>query len=281
MFDVHISCIVVVKNRTDRIRTCLESWYKAKQIKEVVMVDWGSDVPVVEDAYVADHLGDKLKVVRVQGEHHLHRCKALNLSSRYTDGNNKQLLRIDIDYVLQDASWLQQVPCNVKGMMPNVFIATVSAATPDLGGLVLMNKVDFLGYNENMLPMWGHEDTDLIQRTAQSGVRLQSFTSAADYIWHMPHADAWRLVHGDTAALPAADLHNGAWKDVAIAANKCIAKQSPHWTEAAYNILEHKPYYTVVQQVTPDAAGVPAQPAVVISACDHDQIDERDEMPCV
>jgi glycosyltransferase involved in cell wall biosynthesis len=285
MSHAQISCIVPVKNRTDRIKPCLESWYEAEEIREVVVVDWGSDVPIVEDEYVRRNLGKKLKVIRVEGEQYFDRCKALNLAYRYTDSNNMLLLRIDVDYVLKDKSWLQHVQYNATGMLANHFIATISAATPYLAGLILVNKCDFEpGYNENLLAMWGHEDTDLIRRIEESGVRMQAFTSATDYIFHVPHGDEMRLRHADVNELgkhvSAEDLKTDKWKDVAMALNKTIAKESPVWSDAQYIIIEQKPYYTQVQRVAPSAAGAEAQPKAVISACDRSQSDVHGELPC-
>ena len=285
MSHAQISCIVPVKNRTDRIKPCLESWYKVEEIKEVVIVDWSSDVPIIEDAYVRENLGEKLKVVRVEQEQYFDRCKALNLAYRYTDSNNMLLLRIDIDYILKDKSWLKHVQYNKAGMLSKHFIATISAATPYLAGLVLVNKCDFEpGYNENMLAMWGHEDTDLNERIKKSGARLQAFTSATDYVFHAPHGDEMRLKHADIDMLSKhvspEDLQTDKWKDAAILLNKTIAKESPVWSSTQYSIIEQRPYYTRVARVACSAAGAEAQPRVITCASDRSLIDVHGELAC-
>jgi len=279
----NISCIVPVMNRSAHVQRCLESWLAAEQVKEIVIVDWSSDVPVVNDEYVKQHMGERLKVVRVEGEKYFDRCKALNLACQYTDPLHKLLLRIDVDYVLKNATWLNSLMLTDAGQLRNHFIATTGKVTPYLAGLILINKDDFPGYNENLLPMWGHEDTDLNNRVAQTGIHMQLFTAATDYILHLPHGNAQRLVHGYQDALlkqlqNAEDLHTEKWKEVATSINKNIAQDKPVWCTSKYAVVQSMEHYQVLQRVPVGAA---AQPKAVISAWNRNQNDVHDELLCV
>jgi hypothetical protein len=270
-------------NRSAHVQRCLESWLAAEQIKEIVVVDWSSDVPVVSDDYVQQHLGERLKVVRVEGEKYFDRCKALNLACQYTSPEHKLLLRVDVDYVLKSAAWLNSLTLTDAGQLRNHFIATTGKVTPYLAGLILINKDDFPGYNENLLPMWGYEDTDLNNRVTQADIHMQLFTSAADYILHLPHGDAQRLVHSYQDALlqqmqDAEGLHTEKWKDVATDINKRIARSEPVWHASRYAVMQSMQHYHVLQRVL---AGVAAQPQATIFAWNRSQNDVHDGLLCV
>ena len=44
-----ISCVIACMNRTDRLEKMLPTWAKIENIKDIVVVDWSSKIPIIEN----------------------------------------------------------------------------------------------------------------------------------------------------------------------------------------------------------------------------------------
>ena len=51
-----ISCIVSVMNRTPQLEQMLPSWTQVKEINDFVIVDWSSDIPIIENYIVQQQM---------------------------------------------------------------------------------------------------------------------------------------------------------------------------------------------------------------------------------
>ena len=175
-----ISLIVGCMNRGNVLKKTLPSWLDIPEIDDVIVVDWGSKIPLAEDPWFNQYLikNKKIKIIRVENQKYYYRCLANNLARKFTDDANKLLLKIDTDYLNLDFSWINNIPFfieneyfkdkKIKGLeMKNIFVVGSNLFCCHSNGFLFINKKDFdkvNGYNENLLPIWGVEDCDLYQR---------------------------------------------------------------------------------------------------------------------
>jgi len=205
-----ISCIIALKNRTDRLEQMLPTWTKISSIKDFVIVDWASDEPIINNDVVKKQMElYNIKVIRVEDEKYYYRCLALNLAYKHTDSKNKILLKLDVDYVNKDESWLNYQKIE-NGELINYFITGCATFYGNSMGFLFINKKHFgQGYNENLKPIWGYEDEDLYDRALQQKIEVKTwwqefkslqrviFFDIERYMYHIPHDDELRFIHCD------------------------------------------------------------------------------------
>ena len=174
-----ISCITSVMNREENLAKMLPTWTKVDKIKDFVIVDWSSRNPIINNFIVKEQMAKykNIKIIRVEGQTYYHRCQAFNLANLYTNQNNKILLRLDVDYMSIDDSWLNFQPTSNDELL-NYFICGDAIFNPESEGFLFVNKRNFNevnGYNENLLPMYGYEDEDIKFRLSKlKGLRTRS-----------------------------------------------------------------------------------------------------------
>lgn len=250
-----ISCIIGLMDRVDRLEEMLPTWTKVDKIKDFVIVDWSSKHLVINSKIVQEQINKKnnIKVIRVDDQKYFYRCLAWNLANQYTDPENKILLKLDVDYVNVDESWLNYLIFADK-KLNRYFITGSSAFYDHSTGFLLVNKEDFGdGYNENAIPAWGFEDTDLIRRLENKKVEISEnyldweedklkriiFFDIEKYIYHIPHNEDERiknLINYDPS------LATKRWELAVF--NKKVFKNFPIWTPKTYIKLEENLNYT-------------------------------------
>lgn len=201
-----ISCTVSSMNRTERLEQMLPSWAKVESIKDIVVVDWSSKIPIIESENIQKILKEfnKIKIVRVEDEKFFHICKSNNIGFQFTNKENKILLKLDVDYVNIDESWMDYLTFidETPPRLKRYFITGSHAFYKSSNGFLLVNKKDFKtvkGYNENYTSGWGSEDNDLYERIRKSQKTLGNksfekiiFFDIKKYIYHIPHDDTLR-----------------------------------------------------------------------------------------
>ena len=138
-------------NRTDRLEQMLPSWTKVNKIKDFVIVDWASKEPIINSKIIQDQIKQypNIKIVRVENQKYFYRCLAWNLANRYTNPENKILLKLDVDYLNIDDSWIKYLTYS-NNELKNYFITGCGTFYRSSTGFLLINKKDFgKGYNEN------------------------------------------------------------------------------------------------------------------------------------
>ena len=245
-----ISCILAVKNRTDRLEQMLPTWTKISSIKDFVIVDWASDEPIINSDIVKKQMElYNIKVIRVEDEKYYYRCLALNLASRHTDSKNKILLKLDVDYLNKDESWLDYQKIK-NGELIDYFITGCATFYSGSMGFILINKKHFgQGYNENLKPIWGYEDEDLYNRVAQQKIEIKDwwqefkslqrviFFDIERYITHIPHDNKLRYIH--TKGQINADFRP----------NIKISREQPIWQPQKYECLYESKNYTKYKRI--------------------------------
>lgn len=248
-----ISCIVAVKDRTDRLETMIRSWSNVKQIGDFVIVDWSSQTPIINSPVIQKELENKkIKILRVEGQKYFYRCLAWNLAYQHTNPVNEILLKLDVDYVNINQSWIKSLRTKNRQLFDYYITGGTEFYESSLGFL-LINKRDFgKGYNENALPIWGFEDNDLIERLGnnknyvsidpsinKSWTNLQRiiFFNIKEYIFHIPHSS----YHSEQNLLSFKAMNINKW-DLSLK-NKEIFQSNTDWEPAQYEIIENNGFY--------------------------------------
>jgi glycosyltransferase involved in cell wall biosynthesis len=173
-----ISAVVCSKNRTKNLEQAVNSWLNIPEIDEIIILDWGSDIPV-------DIKHKKIRLFRVE-QKLWHLTKAYNVAIQLSNG--EQILKLDADYVLYP-EFLKE-----HKLQNGMFYTGISDyAKTSCQGLLFCWKKDFLkcnGYDER-IAAWGYDDSDLTDRLIQLG--LISNVINFDLIEHIPHTDLDRV----------------------------------------------------------------------------------------
>ena len=202
-----ISAIISCMNRTDRLIVMLPTWAKMECIKDIVIVDWSSKIPIIQNENIQEILQkyNKIKIVRVDGEKYFHLGKSNNIGFQFTNKENKILLKLDVDYININESWIDHLALEEidnKFYLKDYFLVGSWRFAPSSSGFLLVNKSHFeevKGYNENFSYGWGKEDHELYDRIYVSNLKKANrffekiiFFDIEKYIYHMPHSDELR-----------------------------------------------------------------------------------------
>jgi hypothetical protein len=195
-------------NRTERLEEMLPSWARIENIKDIIIVDWSSKAPIIENTNIQKILEkfNKIKIVRVENEDFFHICKSNNIGFQFTDKENEILLKLDVDYVNIDESWMDYLALketNNKFYLKEYFLVGSYKFYQSSNGFLLVNKNDFKnvkGYNENYSYGWGGEDVDLYNRIYKNNRKNSKnkifqkiiFFDIKKYIYHIPHDNELR-----------------------------------------------------------------------------------------
>jgi len=192
-------------NRVERLEQMLPTWAKIDKIKDIVVVDWSSQIPIIENKNIQKILEEfeKIKIVRVENEKFFHICKSNNIGFKFTNNENKILLKLDVDYVNIDESWINCLNLKEKNgnlFLNHYFIVGSFRFYQSSSGFLLVNKAHFRnvkGYNENFTSGWGKDDGDLYGRIYRHQKTLEFFEkiiffNIEKYIYHIPHDDELR-----------------------------------------------------------------------------------------
>jgi hypothetical protein len=247
-----ISAVISSMNRTDRLIQMLPSWAKIEKIKDIVIVDWSSKEPIIENENIKNILNkyDKIKIIRVENQKYFHLSKSYNVGIQFTDPTNEILLKLDVDYVSIKDSWINCLslvfwPKANSYILRNYFITGSWKFYQSSNGFLLINKIDFKsinGYNENLGHIWGYEDVDLHKRLLDSKQKKDQYFSKIeffnikDYIYHIPHDNELRTC-------------NYPRKEIDYKINKEISTKQTNWTPQKYKFIEKSlNYHKIVME---------------------------------
>lgn len=273
-----ISCITAVMNREQNLAKMLPTWTKVDKIKDFVIVDWSSKNPIINNSIVQEQMAKykNIKIIRVEGQNYYYRSQPFNLANSYTDQNNKILLKLDVDYMSIDDSWLDFQKIYHNNELLNYFICGDAIFNPESEGFLFVNKRNFNevnGYNENLLPMYAYEDEDIKFRLSKlKGLRTSGawdhelvnpefmkipFFDFNKYIYHIPHSNRMRVEN--SIKLKDGIYSQGFLNQEHVTSNSPMKKQTkinreisiknPIWKPKQYKILEEIDNYTRVEMI--------------------------------
>jgi len=262
-----ISCVTTVMNREEHLEKMLPSWTHIDNIKDFVIVDWSSSKPIVDNEVVKNQMRkfNKLKIIRVENQKYFNRCLAWNLGYKYTNSKFKILLKLDIDYVNTNESWIDCLCLQEDSSLDNYFITGSYKFYQNSLGFLVVNKRDFKdGYNENLLPIWGYEDQDLIKRLEKSepkytkfsanewpGVKHIIFFNIKDHIYHIDHTDEYRAVNEENYKKLFNSENNFSTEKLYASSreNAKIAIEKKIWEPRKHKIIEDRGNYIRVEMI--------------------------------
>jgi hypothetical protein len=243
-------------NRTEKLEQMLPTWAKVESIKDIVVVDWSSKIPIIESENIQKILKkfNKIKIVRVENEKFFHICKSNNIGFQFTNNQNRILLKLDVDYVNIDESWMNNLALKEgpdgRFRLKNYFLIGSCRFYRGTNGFLLVNKKIFevvKGYNENYTPGWGGEDTDLYERIYDLTKKLENeyilhkkilppnqrhykiiFFDIKRYVYHIPHNDELRYCNYPPE-------------------EKFSKKNDGEWEFQKYEILSQTDNYTIIK----------------------------------
>ncbi|KPQ39983.1 MAG: Glycosyltransferases involved in cell wall biogenesis [Phormidium sp. OSCR] len=260
-----ISCCM---NRNDNLKQALSNWLQFPNIKEIIIVDWSSEIPVSQ---TLAHLTDpRLNIIRVEGEQHWILSYAFNLAASLT--TEPTLLKLDAD-VLLHPNFFQQHP-----LPPNHYWAGnwQTAKAGCLSGVLYIHRHDFFavnGYNE-FIRTYGWDDMDLYQRLdRQPHLRRGDLDShSTSVLEHSPtlsfSKQSLQVAHPDLKQHLTRHLLVKE-REFQNRKNKYISEAlpwGPHYQRANYQ--DHGPYLTRLKQQEPPIPDALLAQAETQALCD-------------
>jgi hypothetical protein len=201
-----------VHNKHAVLRKTLPTWLAVDGVVSVLIVDWGSTIPVRDT--ISRH--PKLRIIRVQNETRWCLSRAINLAVFYFQFTEK-ILKLDADFVLE-TDFVRNHPLHPGMFYAGNYKMARNENEKHLNGLVYLWRSDFIavnGYDERIVS-YGWEDDDLYSRlTARGLIRMNANT---DRVRHEYHSDNERT--GDLGTLP----------DISILCNRFLLEQLPSWS---------------------------------------------------
>jgi hypothetical protein len=216
-------------NRLGNLLRTLPTWLALPEPDHVVIVDWGSSIPINSCLRQLDD--PRIMVAEVMEQSSWHHSKCHNLEFQIASRLGCEfVLRLDNDCLLQ-SNFLAAHPLD-----DDTFYAVNCHSVPpemddkrNLCGTLFTKIHDFFrvgGYNERLIH-YGYEDEDLYLRLERSGLLWRNCDLAS--INHIPHDDISRL---ENSSIDLQKFNNlASLKKLLIAKNRMGAFLKP-WTSA-------------------------------------------------
>lgn len=94
----NVNLITPCRNRAEYLRSCLPSWIACPELQRIIVVDFNSTTPVINE--LNDLINERVTVVRVEDEPLWRQGRAQNVGLRLTDA--ELVLKMDADVALVD-----------------------------------------------------------------------------------------------------------------------------------------------------------------------------------
>jgi len=261
-------------NREKALEATLSSWAKINKIKDLVIVDWSSSEPLIENQIIKEQINEygNIKIIRVENQKYFYRCLAWNLAFQNTDPENKILIKLDADHYntstsqlhgRDHSSWLDNLSLTADKELKNCFYAGNLDLDYKLYGFLIVNKKHFKeGYNENIDAIWGFEDSDLYHRIQKKYNININKSIGSNSIFHIPHSEEMRIknLKSPIKYLWKDEINLGPnfnekyqftyiGKDGKRLQTRTQCKNINEWTPAKYRVLEDSPIYKRVELI--------------------------------
>lgn len=187
--DEGISIINASKNRTENLKKSLKSWLFHKEVSEIILIDWGSDIPLKNE--LQEFLHDKrIKIIRAENQPQWLLSKAFNLAIDFVTKN--KTLKLDADIILWDDFFKEHV-LNSGSFYRGDWKNARDENEKHLSGVGFFYTHDLLeigGYNE-LIKTWGYDDTDVYMRLKEN--KIVPIPINNNTLYHIPHGDDMRF----------------------------------------------------------------------------------------
>lgn len=186
------SVITACKNRNENLLKSVKSWVLIPDIVEIVIVDFDSDIPVIETLHDILLKYNHVKIIHVKNQPKWVLTIAMNLASRFTANDGiSRILKLDSDDVLETNFF------EYNKLKPGTFLAgnwknSRNHNEKHLNGILYVYKKDFFavnGYNE-FLTKYGYDDTCVYERLVKYGLTQKDINN--DTVRHIEHSDKMR-----------------------------------------------------------------------------------------
>ncbi|MFM9102256.1 MAG: glycosyltransferase family 2 protein [Cyanobium sp.] len=94
----NVNLITPCRNRAEYLRSCLPSWIACPELQRIIVVDFNSTTPVINE--LNDLINERVTVVQVEDEPLWRQSRAQNVGLRLTDA--ELVLKMDADVALVD-----------------------------------------------------------------------------------------------------------------------------------------------------------------------------------
>lgn len=195
-----VSIIAACKNRNDNLLTVLPSWVGCNGINEIILVDWDSDVKVIETIDAILLSTNMITVVEVKNEPRWILSHALNIAARIASFDT--LLKLDCDDLLDPNFISAHSNLGAKNFYCGNWALAADDNQTHLNGVLYVQRKNFMhvnGYNE-YIQTYGWDDTDLYNRLGAAGLRALDIDT--NFVSHIPHDNTLRSTFD-----PFADIH--------------------------------------------------------------------------
>ena len=196
--------------RHETLKKTAPAWLNVKNVDEIILVDWSSDPPL-EPTIRQIPGGQRIKVIRVNGESNWVLSRAYNLAINATSYTN--VIRTDCDYhvapdfvavhetLVHSSDPSARDPSNSADLDSRHFYAgNYNLARNEnevhLNGAVYIRRKDFLeigGYDER-IQTYGWDDEDLYKRLDDAGFKKMNISY--DHVSHVQHGNSGRAQTG-------------------------------------------------------------------------------------
>ncbi|MBM3247541.1 hypothetical protein FJZ17_03325 [Candidatus Pacearchaeota archaeon] len=188
-----ISIISSCKDRNTFLKICLPSWLQFPAVKEIIIIDWGSRVPV--ENTLAEHsflFGKKIKIFRVNTNPSWCLSKSYNLAARLASFD--KLLKLDSEIFLLPGFFKRHCLDKKSFFRGNLSVER-SYNAGKINGLLFIYRENFFsvnGFNE-FIASYSWDDADLYSRLSKEGLVSKNINS--DFVLHFPHSEKSRIAN--------------------------------------------------------------------------------------
>ena len=193
----NISVVTVTKNRSNILKTSINSWLIHNDVQEIVIVDYSSDD---FDKEYFENLDPRIKIIQVKGEKYFNLSKAYNIA--IDNASHDMILKLDVDYIINPynslsdwllidsdksfitGNWRENTKDNKIGFLEH------------LNGFCFIDKKHLIQvdkYQGNQHG-YGYDDCDLYKRLERMGLQRITIKFNKNFvpIFHIPHSDDYR-----------------------------------------------------------------------------------------
>jgi glycosyltransferase involved in cell wall biosynthesis len=163
-----VDLITPCRNRVEYLKTSLSSWLACPHLRKIIVVDFNSTTPVIDD--LGDLDGDRVTVVRVQDEPIWRQGRAQNIGLGIAEAD--LVLKIDADVATVDIrAYVEQMAED-----PNLFFKGYSKLGTSSGlCLAHLSRMRAIGGYHDHMSGWGGDDVDFYRRLKKQKLKSLVF----------------------------------------------------------------------------------------------------------
>ena len=173
-----VTIVTCCMNRNDNLNKALKSWLKLKEVSEIIIVDWSSEISVKKTI----QFHEKIKIVEVPNQKRWILSHAFNLGVCFV--STTQMLKLDADIIIS-TQFLKRHKLSTNNFYHGTWKTAKTFDQIHINGQLYCYTNDFWkvnGYNEG-ITSYGWDDDDLYERLIKLGV-CEKFMKSDD-LFHL------------------------------------------------------------------------------------------------